>query len=233
MLDPNTAYQSYQEDPSPQNLRKVVDALSPVIDYNLSSLNSANDPHMRNMARVYAGKAIQKYDPAYGADLKTWTTRQLQPLKRLRRQTQQVLKIPERIQLDGYHLSRSAQAFEDRMGREPDLGELSEEAKLPLKRIKQIKEYSRKVGVDSPDLNSPEHESVSFTDEALDYIFDESDHVDRVILQHKLGYNGAEVLPTEAIKAKLNLTDSQLSRRSSRISMKLLKMESDLEKMMG
>lgn len=228
-MELDEAYQNYQMDRSAQNLRPIVEALRPTIDYQLNSLGVGNDPHMRNMATVYTAKAIDKYDPDHGTNLKTWVSHQLQPLKRLKRQTTQVLKVPERIQLDGMRLANATREFEDKHGREPDAGELAEYAKLPIRRIKQVREYDRKVGVDSEEFASPEHTQSSFTEEALDYVYMGADHLDRKILEHRMGYGGGEILPGNKLTSELGITHPQLSRRAARLSKKLLDLESQLE----
>ena len=65
--------------------------------------------------------------------------------------------------------------------------------------------------------------------EALEYVFHDSDHVDRRILEMKLGYAGHPTLPPKAIAAALKLSPTQLSRRSARLSMRINNIASALK----
>ena len=229
MQAPNQPYENYKMEPSAQNLGAVVESLTPTIDYGLRSVNSHDDPHMRNMARVYTARAVERYNPDSGASLNTWVSNQLQQLRRLRRNTQQVLKVPERHQIEGYKLSVAEREFEDEHGRDPDSIELADYTGVPISRIKKIRETSRRVGIDSDGYESPAQSETDFMQESMEYVHGESDHLDRMILEHRLGFGGKEILEGEALGAKLGLEPYQLSRRASRITKKLLDMERDLK----
>jgi hypothetical protein len=127
------------------------------------------------------------------------------------------------------HLENARQEFFDRHDRDPDTGELAEMSKLPISRIAKIREYNARVWTNSPDFNEPTYSRTDFSDEAMDYIYQESDHLGRKILEHRLGYGGADILPGKDLTRKLGLTDSQLSRRAAQLSKRLLDVESQLE----
>jgi hypothetical protein len=67
----------------------------------------------------------------------------------------------------------------------------------------------------------------------MDYIYDESDKVDRQIMEMKTGYGGKyEPMAPVDIARSLKLPPSQLSRRSARMAYKLQKYEQALENTM-
>ena len=122
------AYKAYLTEPTPDRLSDVVDHLDPVINYSLSSINASSDNLIRNKAKVFAAEAVKKYDPQHGAALPTWVSGQLMQLKRFKRDVNQPVKVPERIQLDAYTLARAEQEYIDKFNKEPDVEELSSNA---------------------------------------------------------------------------------------------------------
>lgn len=197
-------------------------------------MGAAGNPYLRAKARTLAAKAVQTYDPNSGVQLKTWTSQQLQRLSRLKRQSNNPVQIPERMQLENYTLEQATQRFIDEHDREPDVRELSDITRIPVKRIGDIRKSIRKMpseaafGEDGAIVSS-ESASPDFTDEALDIVYDDLDYTDRKILEMRIGYGGHEVLPPQEIARRLKLTPTQLSRRSKKITYHILRAESDLE----
>ncbi len=229
MPDYADAYADYLQAPDPTRLHAVVHALKPTIDYSLNSLNSSNDPVMRTRAKVLAAKAVERFDPASNTQLHTWVSHQLLPLRRLRRQTQTVVRLPERIQLDAFTLVKAEREFQDKHGRDPDVSELADFSKIPLKRIATIRNTMRKTPAESAMGDSMPPDETDYAPEAADYVHQDSDHIDRKILEHKTGYGGAEVLPPWAVAQKLGITPTQLTRRSQRMAMKIQRIEAQLK----
>ena len=126
----DSAYAEYLKDPTPDRLSDVVDHLSPVINYSVSSINEGSNALIKNKAKIFAAEAVKKFNPNAGAALPTWVSGQLMQLKRFKREVNQPVKVPERVQLDAYTLSRAEKEFYDKHNREPDVEELSDYAKI-------------------------------------------------------------------------------------------------------
>jgi DNA-directed RNA polymerase specialized sigma subunit len=228
--DIDQRYATWKADPTPGNLHKVVDGLQPAIDHSLRSINAGDDRLMRTKARNLAAKAITSYDPAAGAALPTWTSNQLMPLRRIRRDVQQPVKVPERTQLDAYSLMKSEQEFIEKMNREPDLEELADFSKIPVKRIEKIRRQFRRMPTAEAfgDGGFVQTES-DYANEALDYIYRDVDGIDRKIIEMKTGYGGRyDPMEPKDIAMALGLTPSQLSRRSAKIAMQIQEVEDTL-----
>lgn len=224
------AYQSYLTDPTPDKLADVVEHLNPVINYSLSSINAANDNLIRNKARIFAADAVKKYDPAHGAALPTWVSGQLMQLKRFKREVNQPVKVPERVQLDAYTLSRAEQEFMDKFNREPDVEELADYAKMPRKRIEKIRRSFRAMPSQGAIGDGFTQYETDFGIEALDYAYKDADKIDRKIIEMKTGYGGRyEPMAPNKIAAMLGLTPSQLTRRSIKLSMRIQEIEKNLQ----
>ena len=228
--DLDNAFNQYKADPTPDNLSSVVDHLNPVINYSISSINAFNDNLIKNKARVFAAQAVQKYDPASGASLPTWVSGQLMQLKRFKREVNQPVKVPERVQLDAYTLSRAEQEFIDKFDREPDVEELADYAKMPRKRIEKIRRSFRAMPSQGAIGDGFTQHETDFGAEALDYAYKDADKLDRKIIEMKTGYGGRyEPMAPNKIAAMLGLTPSQLTRRSIKLSLRIQEIEKNLQ----
>ncbi len=226
-----THYDRWKKKPDQTSLSAVVKSLHPVIDYAIQAAGGQGDPYVRAMAQVHAAKAVTTYDPSIpgAASLNSHVRNQLQGISRTVRKSRSVMQLPERTQLDAFALMKSRKKFEDEHGREPDIGELADHSGFNVKRIEKVMRQTRTTPSESAFESDVEKDTTDFQTEAVDYVYTDSDHVDRRILEHKTGYGGVELLEPAAIAAKLGLTGSQLSRRSARLALKINELESALK----
>lgn len=222
-LSPYDKWRLYKDGDS---LYEVTKSLRPTIDSVVASLGGTGNPQIASKARVIAAKAIQSYDPAAGATLPTWVSQQLRQLTRDIRKSNSMVHVPDGVQLDGYALYRAEKAFEDEYGREPTVEELADISHLSIKRIKDVRSKMRPIvtdaGTESEDGSSLlSVENSDYTQDALDYVYAESDRNDKKLLEYTVGYGGGEVLDAKQIMQKLKLTPVQLSRRKARLSMRI------------
>ena len=219
-------YEKWQLFKDSDSLYEVTKSLRPTIDSVVASLGGTGNPQVAAKARVIAAKAIQTYDPSAGTTLPTWVSQQLRQLTRDIRKSNSMVHVPDGVQLDGYTLYRAEREFEDEHGREPTVEELSDISHLSVKRIKDVRQKMRPVvtdaGTESEDGSSLlSVENSDYTQDALDYVYAESDRNDRKILEYTVGYGGATPLDAKQIMQKLKLTPVQLSRRKARLSMRI------------
>lgn len=208
------------------SLYEVTKSLRPTIDSVVASLGGTGNPQIAAKARVIAAKAIQSYDPSAGATLPTWVSQQLRQLTRDIRKSNNMVHVPDGVQLDGYALYRAEKEFEDEHGREPTVEELADISHLSIKRIRDVRSKMRPIVTDasteSEDGSSMlTMENSDYTQDALDYVYAESDRNDKKILEYTVGYGGTTPLDTKQIMQKLKLTPVQLSRRKARLSMRI------------
>jgi hypothetical protein len=226
--DLGTLYQEWQADPAPARLKGVVSAMDGTIHNVLRSIGGEGDPYLASKARVLAAGAVKTYSPASGASLHTWTAQQLQPLRRIKRQSQQAIQVPDRVQIDAYALDTAEKEFLDEHGREPGLQELSDRARMPVRRIRKVRESLRPVSAEGAWNGMVLGNQTDYREEAMDYVFGESDPVDRKIIELRTGYGGLEPLPPGEVAARLKMTPTQLSRRSAVIASKVFEIEKAL-----
>lgn len=225
---PETPFDTYTREPTAANLHQVVDTLKPVMHHALSAIGAQDDPALRIHARTLTARAIRKFDPTQGASLATWTTSQLQQLRRLRREVQSPVHVPDRTQLDAFKLHQAEQSFFDEHNRVPDASELADRVGLPVKRIAKIRRSFLRTPAEAAMGTSGAHTETDFAPEAMGYVHRDSDHIDRRIIELKTGFGGETAVEPKVIAEQLGLTPSQLSRRSARIALRLQEIEEAL-----
>lgn len=227
-ITPEDAYAHWQSNPTPENLSGVVDTLSPTLHYALGQLSGGSNPLLKHKGKLILANAVQSFNPASGAKLSSWSQSQLMGLRRANRETGNPIKIPERAQLDAWHLERTRRDYLDQHGFEPDITQLADASKLGVKRITEVHRLTRPT-VSEGALGDAELHSTDFLGEAFEYLRDESDAVDRHIIDHSTGYGGAEKLQKNEIAAKLGISPSQVTRRADRIFRGVRELETQLQ----
>lgn len=235
-----TPYEQWKFDPTPDNKSRVVKELDPLIKSTLHQIGGGSNPHLYSQARLLASKAVDTYSPDHGASLNTWVSQQLMPLRRIRRESQLAVKVPESAQLDAYHLMRVEREFMDKHDREPDLEELADAANMPIRRIEKVRKqfvqlaYDDGVNQDMEEGGSPSmqvsYSTPDYETEALDYVYNDSDYADRKIIEHKLGYGGADLMSGEELAAMLKVSPAQITRRSKKLMYRLQQIQKSLER---
>jgi DNA-directed RNA polymerase specialized sigma subunit len=226
--DTASLYDRWRMDPSGDNLNRVVDSMKGTINYKLGSMGVADNPQMRHQARLYAADAVRKFDPASGANLSTWTQSQLQSLQRFRREQQGPVKIPDRAAIDAWAIERSTRELEDELGYEPDVKQVADKSGLSLRRIAKVRQITRPMAADSQ-MMTEMSDAPDFLGEALEYVYDGSDRMDRKIIEMTTGYGGSPILQKNQIAQRLGISPSQVTRRTARIGEKLQDLDRELE----
>lgn len=229
-----SAYDTWKENPTADNLYAVTKELKPTIDSVIASMGASGNPQIAAKARVIAAKAVRSYDPAQQVGLPTWVSSQLRQLTRDVRKSNSVLHVPDRVFLDGYAIYKAEAEFEDENGREPTLEELADASHLSVKRIKSVRNKMRKVGTENPDVGENDSPQAAvhmpnYTQEALDYVYGDSDRTDKLILEYLTGYGGKGVFTPKEVMQKLKLTPVQLTRRKIRLAERIKSISNDLE----
>lgn len=235
------AYEEWKLEPNPVKMKRVVDLLAPTIDYSLSSMNAANDPIVRGEATLVAARAIRKYDPTKGANLRTHTANQLQQMYRIVRNLRDPIQIPERRQFEVYALHRHENDYMDKLGREPSTAELADFSGIPMDRIEKIRRtptvssearYASSADADSEgDKQDPAIIKPDYLDDAMRYTYLSASPIDQKIFEHMTGYKGAKELTPADIAAKLDISQSQISRRFAKLMSEVQDLESEMEKL--
>lgn len=208
-------------DPSPENLHRVVARLDPVTRYAQRAYGVADNPLLKQKARMFTAQAVKTFDPDAGARLTTWAGSQLRQLSREKRKHTTVVQVPERAQLEMLQVRRSEREFMDQHGRDPDAVELADHAKMPVDKIATLRKMFRPQASQEAMSGIQQIQPQQYSDEAVGYVHRDSDHMDRRIIELKLGYAGNEAMQPKDVGTALGLTPSQLSRRSAKLALRV------------
>jgi DNA-directed RNA polymerase sigma subunit (sigma70/sigma32) len=226
------AIRTYQTAPSPERAATVLKTISPVIDEGVRLYGGSHaGPLLQSHARRLAIEAIPSYDPSQSS-LKTHLMNQFRRLQRLGPQLAQSISLPEGVALDRKHLLETERTLQDELGRDPSDREISNRTGLSFKRIQSIRSFRPPVGEseygqryrtpDGEDADDPAVVGGSSPHHALaEFLYDDLDPVDQVILEHSIGLRGAPRLAAREIAQRVNLSPGAVTQRAARIQTQL------------
>ena len=227
------AFDAWQADQTPAGNAAFLKQIDPIVQKGLK-MYSDGSPLTASRARLVALEAARKYDPKRSR-LQSHMLNQMQSLRRIQRQQQQVLRVPERILLESNRLKNYTQELTDELGREPSDAELSDRLGLSLERLAKIRKYQPGMSSGQAESADPmQGQPASFIpgqQEAEDYwvqiVYQDLGPLDQKVMEMALGLNGQKKLSNQEIAKKLNRSPGAITQRKSRIQ-ELLNQESNL-----
>jgi len=160
---------------------------------------------------------------------------QLQGLKRYARQQTAGISIPERVQLDRQYLDQQEEELRTELGRDPNVDELADRAKISAKRINYVRSTGRAVaegqfvGPEGPFQPAVEQPSTGAWQE---FVYSDLDPTNKKIMEWAVGMHGQPQLSNLEIARRLRLTPGAISQRKRNIQ-QILDQEQDLSPFMG
>ncbi len=218
-------WNEYKRVPSPDNLGKLLDRFSGVIN---NQVNKWAGPIPRdvllNEAKLLTKKALDSYNPHSGAALATWVTNSLLPLSRIVYTHQNTVRMPENITMKVNTYNMAVDQLTTVLGREPTTDELHDELGWTASEITRFRDYNRRDLLESGPAVSGDFFSASDDaddDTLLSGIYMELTPDEKRLFEHTTGFNGAAVLSNAELQKKLGITLSQLSYRKNLLRRKI------------
>jgi DNA-directed RNA polymerase specialized sigma subunit len=216
-------FTSWKQQPDKATTGQLLKTLQPEIDRGISAHVGQKNPLIEGRARRIVLQALPKYDPNQ-ARLGTYVVNQLQGLKRVSRQQQQIISIPERVQLDSNYLNRIETELNDKHDREPSLAELADASGISQKRIGYVRGFRYPIsegstirqteeGGETPAMATQQENSATWHE----MVYGDLDPTNQRIMEWALGLHGAPKLNTQQIAAKLKVTSGAISQRKAAI----------------
>lgn len=222
-------YRAWKATPGPAANGAMLRALRPVIDTAVRTYAGPQaSPTLHGRARQMTLEALPRYDPSR-TKLKTYLLNHLQGLRRLSVRENNIISVPEQVQMDLFHLNRRRDELAEELGRDPSDLELADRTGLSVKRIAYVRTLRLPTsesamlqpfrGSDSSDYNEPAVRGGGEADASAwqRFVHAGLDPVDQVILEHSFGLYGKPVLSNRDIARRLNITPSAVSQRRVRI----------------
>ena len=226
-------YDLWKQYQNPTANGRLLKTIEPVIQTAVKTYaGGAPSPTLVSKARLMALQAMPNYDPKQ-AKLKTYLMNHLQGLRRVAARDNQILAVPEQVQLDHYHLHRAETELRDQMGRDPSTAELADHTGISMRRIAYVRKLRPALsdgqvmtpiaGSESDDFNEPAVRAGGKGEAKAwhRFVYDSLDATDQVIMEHSLGLRGKPILSNQEIARKLGVTPSAVSQRKARIQGRL------------
>lgn len=226
------AVMEWQKRPTPENSRRLLQLISPVIDQAVyATVGVGASPLIRSRAKVLALQVLRKYNPRMGK-VNTYLSSQFQTLRRYRRMVVTPFKIPEHRQFDFAAVMDAQEELRSELGREPSVEELSAKTHLPPSRIRAAlavpayTSYGSLAVSDDEEELSPEMLAGAPTARQqrlaqrkwLETIYhDLGDPINKKIMEWKYGLFDKPILPGKEIARKLGITPAAVSQRWKQI----------------
>lgn len=224
----DTVYSQWQKQRTPTSNTQLLSTVQPVIDTAVASYAGNNQsPTIKSRAKLMALKAMESYDPKRG-NVRTHLLSQLQSLRRLSAQEQNIISIPEQVGLDFQNLTESENELRDRLSRDPTDAELADHTGLSTRRIKKIRAFHQPI----PESATMQENDDEMSDGGvaslvpganraenawLNFVYDDLSPTDQLIMDMTLGRNGKKKTSTKDIASKLNITPGAVSQRAAKI----------------
>jgi DNA-directed RNA polymerase specialized sigma subunit len=212
---------------------QILQRVQPMVDTALSSYVGQNPSSaMRTRAKLMALKAMHTFDPTRG-NIKTHLLSQLQSLRRLSAQEQNIITFPEQIGLDFQKLTEAENALRDRLSRDPSDDELADSTGLSTRRIGKIRRFHKPIAegstvietaddyADSGGIASKIPGQVTEQEAWMNFVYGDLDPINKLIMDMSLGRNGRRKSSTQEIAQKLNITPGAVSQRAAKIQQML------------
>jgi DNA-directed RNA polymerase specialized sigma subunit len=215
-------WRKWNKDKSPENLRVLLKALDPVINSEVQKqLGTIPPPVLKLKAKNLVIKALPKYNPDK-AQLNTFIVHQLAPLRRENMKAQNIIRMPENMQLKVRTYIDRRQKLEDKLRREPTSLELADELKWSLKEVRRMeKQFHTEASMGSLTYE----EGAAYNNASLnlrtDLVFRSLSPRDQIIFEYSTGYGGKPKITNNAIAAKLGVSSAYVSQRKKFIMGKL------------
>lgn len=220
-------FAEWTKNKTPATNTRLLNTVQPVVDTALSSYAEAASPALKSRARLLALQSMESYDPAKG-NVRTHLLTNLQRLRRLNAQHQNIIKVPEQVGLDFQKIDTAQEDLRDQLSRDPSDEELADYTGLSVRRIRKVRSFNKPVATGMTDQETtddiggdiassvPGRENDK-TNAWLDFVYDDLTPTDKLIMDMTLGRHGRRRVSTQEIAKKLNISPGAVSQRAAKI----------------
>ena len=218
------AYAEWAMDRTPENMTKVVSALSPTINSEIMRYSGPKSL-LRSKAKALVARAAKTYDPASGAKFQSWVVTNLQPLARYSVRQRDV-RTPEVAARQAAAVARATDDLRDELGRDPTDDEIADEIGISAKRVRDVRAKAV-ASVNSGRFDEAQSEDASqqpgvFTPDQLPFaseaVYQGLSPMDRKIFDSVTGMHGARQIPARDVASMLKISPAQVSGRAKAIA---------------
>ena len=223
------------------NLRLVVKIAREYEDYGMPLLDLINEGNMGLM------KAVERFDPAKGAKLSTYSAWWIkQAIKRALANQSKTIRLPVHVVDKLFHMRHAAVKLQEVLGREPTDDELGQELGLTGRKVAQLRTAAiRPTSLEAP-LGDDDSSRIAdvVRDETADTPYEQLEDKTNIemlremvatlhpreaeILRYRFGLNGGTERTLEEVGRKFGVTRERIRQIQN---MALLKLRKQIEKL--
>lgn len=214
----------------PQSLYEMVKQYDPLIATMVQRYTgSTPSPTVMQRARILAAQAIKSYQPSSKVPIQNWISHNLIKIKNVQKAMSDIISVPESLRREAAALQKAEEELRSKLNREPSYEELADYTGIPVKKQKRLRRGVFTVSesaFSAVDDDTDEDSDAGFLgvskrdlhNDALTYIYHDSDDIDKIILQHRFGYRNAPILQSQEIAKKVNLSPAAVTKRVNRLT---------------
>lgn len=216
----DTLYNKWHSSKSNTDLASLVSHMEPDINRAIVAAGAKPSPLTRGRAKQVVADAIVSYDPKKGANLRTWTSQQLQRLTRDLRNQRFVVRVPESVAREATNVQSVMQELQAD-GEVPTIQAVSERLGISHRRAEQL------MSSPTPEVLSTEavaQDSKDEDDDSLirELVYGDASPQDQFLMEHVLGFKkGIKTMSGKEAAAELGISPSAVSQRLSNIRQRL------------
>lgn len=213
------AYNQWKKKPDPKNMSNALNTFGKLINSEISRYTGTLErPTLQSFAKKYVADAIRKYDPSKKVQLSTHIVHNLQRLHRLNYKNVQGLHTSEELQRNMNKVLTAKNNLTETLGREPTHKEISKEVGMPEKFINKM-EKNLKFEVPSSAMSfDPAAHKTEEEDLVMDYLYHDLNPQQKIIFEHKIGYNGKPIKQNKELAKMLGISPVRVTQISEQIS---------------
>jgi len=220
-------WRQWKENPTDQNLSRLMNSFSNEIQKRVSMFNAADMPRfsMEIAAKNYVLDAFNTYDPSKHASLYTHVYNHLKRLSRYVGNFQNIGKIPEHRRRKIHEFRLAKGELEQQYNRSPNIQELADKLVWPKEEVLRIEQEMKSSTISSAresslgDVIFPSASSRQA--KIVRNVYYELSPEEKLVYEYLLGRGGKPKLSETEIARQLNYSTSKVSRIKSQINNKI------------
>jgi DNA-directed RNA polymerase specialized sigma subunit len=224
------AFTDWQNNQTPEGNAAFLRQIDPIIQRGVSMYGD-NSPLTTSRAKLLALESARKYDQKRSR-LQSHILNNMQSLRRIRRQQEEVIRVPERVMLERNHLQQAAQQYRDELGYEPSDAELADHLKVSMARLQHLRSYQPGMltgKLEETDQSQPASRlpTQQRFNQWAEVVYHDLSPMDQKIMELALGMHGIKPLSNQEIAKRLNRSPGAITQRKLKIQ-ELLDREGEL-----
>lgn len=216
-------YESWKASGDKKVLGELIDQLNPLI-YSEVKRASGSLPTsaLSGEAKKWAFKAIQTYDPTKGASISTHVVGYLQKTRRMNYKFQNMVRLPENLQLKYHDYNQAITNLSDRLNRDPTDEEVSKELNWSKAAVVKYKGGLYADLVESAAMKPTEYKQFDNNKILYDYLLTQLTPEETIIFENK------NVMPASDLAKKLGININRLNYLSNKLVEKIRSLKQDV-----